>query len=336
MSSGWKTATAGRAPARPEPTVPPTASRRPERSYAPPPWRSPSRLWPSSRSHCACIGRRDDGFHLIDAEMVTVDLADELVFTDGDGLEVTATDAEWPEVGVGRRQPRPQGAAGGRSHRSRPSDEAHPARSRARRRFGRRRRGVPLGRRRRFGLAATVGADVPFCVRGGRARVTGIGEIVDPLPAVDRTFTLALAPFACSTVAVYQAWDRLGGPTAGDRPNDLEAAALAVEPRLAEWRDRLADATGRDPCAGRQRQHVVRRGRVSRAKIASSSEPQPHRRFLGQGFTPGLDLCPRNCGTEVARQATGERSATSRRDVASGSASASSCAFSCACACGAS
>ncbi len=30
-------------------------------------------------------------------------------------------------------------------------------------------------------LAARLGADVPFCVRGGRARVTGIGEVLEPL-----------------------------------------------------------------------------------------------------------------------------------------------------------
>ena len=33
-------------------------------------------------------GVRDDGYHLIDAEMVSLDLADELTFADGDGLEV--------------------------------------------------------------------------------------------------------------------------------------------------------------------------------------------------------------------------------------------------------
>ena len=33
-------------------------------------------------------GVRDDGYHLIDAEMTTVDLCDHLTFSDGDGLEV--------------------------------------------------------------------------------------------------------------------------------------------------------------------------------------------------------------------------------------------------------
>jgi 4-diphosphocytidyl-2-C-methyl-D-erythritol kinase len=95
-------------------------------------------------------------------------------------------------------------------------------------------------------LAATLGADVPFCLRGGRARVSGIGDRLDPLPFVARTFTLLTPPFGCSTVAVYRAWDALGGPTAGG-PNDLEPAALTVEPGLARWRDRLGEATGQTP-----------------------------------------------------------------------------------------
>jgi 4-diphosphocytidyl-2-C-methyl-D-erythritol kinase len=96
------------------------------------------------------------------------------------------------------------------------------------------------------GVAATLGADVPFCVRGGRAHVTGVGEVLEPLPFEARTFTLSTPPLSVSTVAAYRAWDDLGGPT-GDHGNDLEPAALAVEPRLAEWRVRLGEATGETP-----------------------------------------------------------------------------------------
>ena len=45
---------------------------------------------------------------------------------------------------------------------------------------------------------------------------------------------------------MYHQWDALGGPTAAG-PNDLEPAALVVEPRLVEWRDRLGEATGETP-----------------------------------------------------------------------------------------
>jgi 4-diphosphocytidyl-2-C-methyl-D-erythritol kinase len=95
-------------------------------------------------------------------------------------------------------------------------------------------------------LAATLGADVPFCVVGGRARVTGIGEIVEPLAFEPLTFTLLTPRVHCSTPAVYAAWDDLGGPTAAG-PNDLEPAALRVAPELARYRDQLGDATGHTP-----------------------------------------------------------------------------------------
>jgi 4-diphosphocytidyl-2-C-methyl-D-erythritol kinase len=76
--------------------------------------------------------------------------------------------------------------------------------------------------------------------------VQGVGELIEPLPVESRRFTLLTPPISVSTAAVYARWDELGGPT-GDNGNDLEPAALAVEPRLATWRDQLGNATGRTP-----------------------------------------------------------------------------------------
>jgi 4-diphosphocytidyl-2-C-methyl-D-erythritol kinase len=84
---------------------------------------------------------------------------------------------------------------------------------------------------------ATIGADVPFCMRGGAARVQGIGDIVAPVRVHPRTVFIATPRFACDTAAVYRAWDELGGPHAD--PNDLEPAAFAVEPLLREFKDAL-------------------------------------------------------------------------------------------------
>jgi 4-diphosphocytidyl-2-C-methyl-D-erythritol kinase len=189
------------------------------------------------------VGVRADGYHLLDAEMVTIDLADELVITDGDGLEV---DGGGPDVTTG-------------------DDNlvARALRSVDRRAHVVVRKRIPAGAGLGGGsadaaailrwagctdlaVAADLGADVPFCLTGGHARVTGVGEVVEPLPPIDATFTLLIPPLHCATPAVYAAWDRLGAPTA-DGPNDLETAALAVEPRLARWRDQLGDATGRLP-----------------------------------------------------------------------------------------
>ena len=88
--------------------------------------------------------------------------------------------------------------------------------------------------------ASSIGADVAFCLRGGRARVRGIGEIVEPLEHREQVVTLMTPPIHCSTPLVYRRWDELGGPT-GDFGNDLEPAALG---RLSDARP-LARRTGR-------------------------------------------------------------------------------------------
>jgi 4-diphosphocytidyl-2-C-methyl-D-erythritol kinase len=200
---------------------------------------APAKLTTSLR----VVGVRSDGYHLLEAEMVSLDLADELDFADGDGLEIVGDAAgiscdddnlvrralravgRTAHVRLRKRIP-PGGGLGGGS-----ADAAAVLR---------------WAGCDDVGLATGLGADVPFCVRGGRARVTGIGERLEPLPHEARTFTLLTPPFGCSTPAVYRAWDSLGGPTGGGA-NDLEPAALVVEPRLTEWRDQLAGATGEQP-----------------------------------------------------------------------------------------
>lgn len=219
------------------PSVPPPIAPLPARLVA------PAKLTLS----LAMTGLRDDGYHLIDAEMVTLDLCDELILTEGDGLEVLDP-ATGPGLAVAAGDDnlvRKALALTGRTAQVR-LDKRIPA-------------GAGLGggsadaaavlRWAGFDdldAAARLGADIAFCVVGGRARVRGIGEVVEPLPFVARTLTLLTPPFGCSTPSVYRAWDAMGGPQ-GDHGNDLEPAALAVEPRLAEWRDRLGEASGLRP-----------------------------------------------------------------------------------------
>ena len=184
------------------------------------------------------VGVRDDGYHLIDAEMVTLDLHDVLVVVaDGvnelpaDNLVSKALAAVGRDAAVSLQKVIPAGAGlGGGS-----ADAAAVLR---------------WAGCTDLTVAASIGADVPFCVVGGRARVSGIGEVVEPLPFVDLAFTLLTPPLHVSTPAVYAMWDRLGGPVAASAPsgvNDLEPAALAVEPELARWRDRLGELTGQTP-----------------------------------------------------------------------------------------
>lgn len=199
------------------------------------------------------LGRRHDGYHAIDAEMVSLNLCDLLVVDPtGDGVKVEA-DAD--------------GAMG-----SRVADLPQGASNLVTRALSvvRRTAGVLLVKRIPVGgglgggsadaaailrwagcfdpeVAASLGADVPFCVVGGRAQVTGTGELVRPLPYEERRFVLLVPPFGVDTAAVYRAWDRLGPQAPGEAPdcsNDLTAAAVAVEPRLESWQRLLEEITG--------------------------------------------------------------------------------------------
>lgn len=204
------------------------------------------------------VGRRADGYHLLEAEMVTLDLADELEITALAGGEshlelhdaVTWTTGE-PAAGMGgvpsgaenlvlralalcerraavrltKRIPPGAGLGGGSADAAavlRWAGVFDPA------------------------VAARLGADVPFCVRGGRARVSGVGEQVSPLPPVDLSVVLCIPAIAVPTAAVYHAFDEVGG-IGSDGANDLEPAALAVVPELVRWRDALAVAAGQRP-----------------------------------------------------------------------------------------
>jgi 4-diphosphocytidyl-2-C-methyl-D-erythritol kinase len=91
-------------------------------------------------------------------------------------------------------------------------------------------------------LGAQLGADVPFCMHGGAARVRGVGEAIEPIELPEQHLVIATPRFACATADVYRAWDDLGGPHA--EPNDLEPAAQRVEPRLVDFKQAVANAAG--------------------------------------------------------------------------------------------
>ena len=196
--------------------------------------------------HLRVTGTRADGYHLIDAEMVSLDLAD-TVWVDETAMATMVSYAGPHAVQVPAEHDLCAKAMALAGRQGAVTVHKHiPA-------------GAGLGggsadagailRWAGFGdleAAAGIGADVAFCLVGGRARVSGIGEIVEPLPFEARRYTLLIPPFGCSTPAVYAKWDELGGPE-GATGNDLEPAALAVEPRLAAYRDRLGDATGQTP-----------------------------------------------------------------------------------------
>lgn len=72
--------------------------------------------------------------------------------------------------------------------------------------------GLPLNQERLAEVAASVGADVPFCLEGGTMLCEGKGEILTPLPRLRRCGIVVVKPaFSVSTRTAYAMFDELGG-----------------------------------------------------------------------------------------------------------------------------
>ena len=190
-------------------------------------------------------GVRDDGYHLIDAEMVTLGWQDTLTIDPAS----TGLTADGPYA------------------KGLPLDDSNLV-AKALRHVGRTAsvhitKSLPYGGGLGGGsadaaavlrwagysdvvAAAGLGADVAFCLVGGHARVRGIGEMVEPLPFQPLDVTLVVPPLKVSSPFVYRAWDQLGGPRS-DGENDLEPAAVSAFTALARWRDRIREASGSSP-----------------------------------------------------------------------------------------
>jgi len=100
-------------------------------------------------------------------------------------------------------------------------------------------------------LAAALGADVPFFLRGGLAMMEGRGVQLTPLPlTVDYALGVVTPEMALSTADVFRAWDDLRGAKGREvRPdavppslreyapltNDLEPAARRIAPDIGDW-----------------------------------------------------------------------------------------------------
>lgn len=74
-------------------------------------------------------------------------------------------------------------------------------------------------------MGEQIGADVPFCIHGGAARATGIGEILVPLPSLPQcAIAVAKPPRGISTAEAYRAVDAIAWQ--GAEPSDHVEEAL--------------------------------------------------------------------------------------------------------------
>ena len=100
-------------------------------------------------------------------------------------------------------------------------------------------------------LLLSLGSDVPYMYRGGDARVTGVGERVQPLPFCEREVLILFPEGEVDTASAYAEYDRM--KAAGELPertgeffNDLFAPAVRLNARVGEAYDRLCAAGARN------------------------------------------------------------------------------------------
>ena len=156
--------------------------------------------------------KREDGYHALDSLMVTVDLCDLITVEKAKEVDVVTEGAVLPYentmyraavlykqlTGCGalirckKRLPSEAGMGGGSA------DAA--AVLRGLQRLHRMAEDEEIKR-----IALRVGADVPFCLRGGLCRCEGVGEVLTPVPCPEMHFCVVKPAEGVSTGALFRA-----------------------------------------------------------------------------------------------------------------------------------
>ena len=186
------------------------------------------------------LGKRDDGYHEMQMVMQTVSLHDDVTvtLTDGKGITCRVDGAALPcdernlavkaarafceamdygggiDIALIKRIPSEAGMAGGSA------DAAAVLRTL------RELVSPTLTDERLEQISASVGSDVPFCIRGGTQLAEGRGEKLTVLKPAPRFFVAVCKPdFPISTPALFA---RVDGVALSDRP-DTDAMLSAIE-----------------------------------------------------------------------------------------------------------
>ena len=215
------------------------------------------------------LGRRDDGLHLLDSLVAFADVADELtampaadvalditgpfagelrsgsdnlVLESARSLAAALGMAEGAHFTLTKNLPVAAGLGGGSS------DAAAALRALARL------WGVELGDERVMAVARKLGSDVPVCVEGRPAFISGVGHDIEPAPELPKAHVLLVNPggglvtkdvygvFArCREIGARESVERMRGAIADvhaladalyERTNDLTTAAGVLAPQV--------------------------------------------------------------------------------------------------------
>lgn len=206
------------------------------------------------------IGRRPDGYHLLDSIVVFAELADTVALRPGgtfglsvDGPFAAATPMSGDNLvlraaeSLGARLDRPlpgafrltkrlpvEAGVGGGS-----ADAAATLRLLCRH------WSLDLGDPQILEIALSLGADVPVCLRPRRCHMSGIGEVVKPVaPEASRPVVLVNPGVALSTAEVFQQFAGMASGTERAAANDLLAPAVALAPKIGDVLRELSATKG--------------------------------------------------------------------------------------------
>ena len=170
-------------------------------------------------------GKRADGYHLLETVMHTVSLCDTVTLTKTgrSGIEISCSDPLIPcnekniaykcavaffdktgissrgvSINIIKRIPSQAGMGGG-------SADGAAVLTGLDRLFE-----TGLSEGELISIGARIGADIPFCIKGGCGYCTGIGEIIEPLPAICGYVLIGKGQAGISTAEAFGKIDSLG------------------------------------------------------------------------------------------------------------------------------
>ena len=186
------------------------------------------------------VGQRADGYHLMDMLMQPVTLADDITLTPA--AEITLTTGGSPLLPADEKHLAYRAALALKRHTGYPGGaaihvEKHIPVGAGMGGGSADAAGVLIGLNRLWGLnlppeeleriGLTLGADVPFCLRGGLTRTTGIGEHMEDLPCA-RTWPLVVIQ-PCEGLSTREIFTAYHEGVVDARPdNNAAARALAI------------------------------------------------------------------------------------------------------------
>lgn len=226
----------------------------------------------------AITGRRDDGYHNIDTIFQSIALHDTIRLEEADEFTLTCSDAALPcdatnlaykayaallpycraprgaRIHIEKHIPVAAGLAGGSTDCA--------AVLRGLNRLWR----LNLPRQELCRIGAAIGADVPFCICGGTMRGTGIGEMLQPLPALPSWPVIIVHPpvpvYTGKAYALFDAVHEAVHPVQVDEAAEAVKAAdfQALEAAMANTFEELVipDMPMIETCRAVLRQHGLR------------------------------------------------------------------------------